>query len=323
MVRHVACFVYPGFALLDLSGPLEAFAAANERAPGSYRLSVMSIEGGSIASSTGLTVETQRVTAQGFDTFVVVGDFGLLKRSVPAESVEFIRAASAASRRTASVCMGACLLAACGLLEGRRATTHWRYAAALQSLYPTVRVNGDRIYINDGGMWTSAGMTAGIDMVLALIEEDLGRDAARAVARMLVVYYRRPGGQMQHSSLLELDPQSDRIGAALAFMRERLSEPLSIGRVAEAVHLSARQFGRAFLQSTGMTPAKAIERLRVEAARPAVEDGRLTLDSIARKNGFGDADRMRESFLRLLGQAPQALRSLTRRTGSGSKAERV
>jgi transcriptional regulator GlxA family with amidase domain len=322
MVRHIAFFVYPGFALLDLSGPQEAFVAADERVPGSYRLSVMSIEGGLVASSTGLKVETQRVTVQGIDTFVVVGDFGMLKRSVPSESVEFIRAASAASRRTASVCMGACLLAASGLLDGRRATTHWRYAAALQGHYPTVRVNGDRIFLNDAGMWTSAGMTAGIDMVLALIEDDLGRDVARAVARMLVVYYRRPGGQMQYSSLLELDPQSDRIGAALAFMRQHLAEPLSIGRVADAVHLSLRQFGRAFLQSTGMTPAKAIERLRVEAARPSVEDGRETLDGIARKSGFGDADRMRDSFVRLLGQTPQSLRSLARQTGGGSKAER-
>jgi transcriptional regulator GlxA family with amidase domain len=321
MARHVALFVYPGFALLDLSGPLEAFGVAEERAPGSYRLSVMSIEGGMVASSTGLKVATQRVAVHGIDTFVVVGDFGLLKRSVPSEAMEFIRAASAASRRTASVCMGACLLATCGLLDGRRATTHWQYAAALQALYPTVRVHGDRIFLNDGGMWTSAGMTAGIDMVLALFEEDLGRDMARSVARLLVVYYRRPGGQMQYSSMLELDPQSDRIRTALAFMREHLAEPLSIDRVADAAHLSARQFGRAFRQSTGMTPAKALERLRVETARPAVEDGRETLGSIARKNGFGDADRMRESFLRLLGQPPQTLRTLARQTGVGSEAE--
>lgn len=320
MLRHVAFFIYPGFAQLDLSGPLEAFGAANERSPGSYRLSVMSIEGGLVSGSTGLEVATQPVSMHGIDTFVVVGDFGLLKRSMPPEALKFIRAASAASRRTASVCMGACLLAACGLLEGRRATTHWRYAAALQSLYPTVRVNGDRIFLNDGKMWTSAGMTAGIDMVLAMIEEDLGRDVARAVARLLVVYYRRPGGQMQYSSLLELDPQSDRIGAALVFMRDHLAQPLSIDRVANAVNLSSRQFGRAFQQSTGMTPAKAIERLRVEAARPAVEDGRQQLEAIARKNGFGDADRMRESFLRLLGQPPQTLRSLARQTAPASSS---
>lgn len=314
MARHIAFFVYPGFALLDLSGPLDAFGSANERVPGSYRLSVMSLEGDLVPSSTGLKVATEPVAVSGIDTFVVVGDFGLPKRPIPPAAIEFIRTASAGSRRTASVCMGACLLAACGLLEGRRATTHWRYAAALQNQYPAVRVNGDRIFLNDGGVWTSAGMTAGIDMVLAMIEEDLGTEVARSVARMLVVYYRRPGGQMQFSSLLEMDPQSDRIGAALAFMREHLAEPLSIDRVAESVHLSPRQFGRAFLESTGMTPAKAIERLRVEAARPAVEDGRATLDAIARKTGFGDADRMRESFLRVLGQPPQALRSQLRKT---------
>jgi transcriptional regulator GlxA family with amidase domain len=314
MARHIAFFVYPGFALLDLSGPLDAFGSANERVPSSYRLSVMSLEGDLVPSSTGLKVATEPVAVNGIDTFVVVGDFGLPKRPIPPAAIEFIRTASAGSRRTASVCMGACLLAACGLLEGRRATTHWRYAAALQNQYPAVRVNGDRIFLNDGGVWTSAGMTAGIDMVLAMIEEDLGREVARSVARMLVVYYRRPGGQMQFSSLLEIDPQSDRIGAALAFMREHLAEPLSIDRVAESVHLSPRQFGRAFLESTGMTPAKAIERLRVEAARPAVEDGRATLDAIARKTGFGDADRMRESFLRVLGQPPQALRSQLRKT---------
>jgi transcriptional regulator GlxA family with amidase domain len=317
MARHVVFFVYPGFVLLDLSGPLEAFALAEELVPGSYRLSIMSIEGGMVASSTPLKVETELARARGIDTFVVVGDFGLSKRAVPAESVAFIRAASGTARRTASVCMGAFLLAACGLLDGRRATTHWRYANALQGLYPTIRVNGDRIFLHDEGVWTSAGMTAGIDMVLALIEEDLGKDIARAVARMLVVYFRRPGGQMQHSSLLELDPQSDRIRAALAFVREHLAQSLSVSQLADVAHLSTRQFGRAFLQSTGMTPAKAIERLRVEAARPSVEDGRETLEVIARKSGFGDADRMRESFVRVFGRTPQALRSMARQEGVG------
>ncbi len=151
-------------------------------------------------------------------------------------------------------------------------------------------------------------MTAGIDMTLALIEEDLGRALSRAVARMLVVYYQRPGGQMQHSSLLELDPGSDRIRAALVYAREHLSEPLSVERLAEVAHLSVRQFSRAFVAGTGMTPAKAIERLRVEAARPRVEDGRETLDAIAQAVGFADAERMRQSFIRILGQPPRALR---------------
>lgn len=151
-------------------------------------------------------------------------------------------------------------------------------------------------------------MTAGIDMTLALIEEDLGREISRAVARMLVVYYRRPGGQFQYSSLLELDPEPGRIRDALSFAREHLSEPLPVERLAEAARLSVRQFNRVFLASTGTTPAKAVERLRVEAARPRVEEGRETLEQIARATGFGDAERMRQSFIRILGLTPQAAR---------------
>lgn len=272
----------------------------------------MSLEGGSVESSTRLKVETKRVSKRGIDTLVVVGDFALANRIAPPESIEFIRAASARARRTASVCMGAFLLAACGVLDGRRVTTHWRYAAQLQTLYPCVRVDGDRIFLSESGVWTSAGMTAGIDMVLAMIEEDLGQEVARAVARTLVVYYRRPGGQMQHSSLLELDAQPDRIRAALNFARAHLADPLSVESLSQAAHLSVRQFGRVFLAATGMTPAKAIERLRVEAARPRVEDGRENLHAIARATGFLDPERMRQSFIRILGHTPQSLRRLAR-----------
>jgi transcriptional regulator GlxA family with amidase domain len=204
--------------------------------------------------------------------------------------------------------MGAFLLAASGLLDGRRATTHWRYAARLQAAYPLVRVDGDRIFIDDAGVWTSAGMTAGIDMALALIEEDLGVSVARAVARMLVVYYRRPGGQYQHSSLLELDAESDRIQDVLAFAREHISETLSVEQLADVAHLSVRQFSRAFVASTGMTPAKAVERLRVEIARPRVEEGRELLGVIAQSVGFANPQRLSQSFVRVLGRTPQDLR---------------
>ena len=192
-------------------------------------------------------------------------------------------------------------------------------------MYPNVRVDADRIYLNEHGVWTSAGMTAGIDMALALIEDDLGRDLSRAVARMLVVYYRRPGGQLQYSSLLDLDPDSDRIRRALSFAREHLSKPLSVERLAEVAHLSVRQFSRAFLAATGMAPAKAVERLRVEAARCMVEDSREPLESIARNVGFADPERMRQSFIRVLGQPPRTLRRasratrLPRRSGSPSR----
>jgi transcriptional regulator GlxA family with amidase domain len=310
--RHIAFFVYPGFVLLDLTGPLEAFTAAADTVPGSYRITVMSLSGGEVESSTCLKVATHSPTTVGIDTFVVVGDFSLAKRSVLPAEIDLIRAASAGARRTASVCMGAFLLAGSGLLDGRRATTHWRYAPKLQTLYPAIRVNGDRIFLSDDGFWTSAGMTAGIDMTLALIEEDLGRDIARTVARMLVVYFRRPGGQMQHSSLLELDPDSDRIRHVLSYVREHLSSQLSIERLAEVANLSVRQFSRVFVAGTGMTPAKAIERLRTEAARTRVEDGREALKSIARSTGFADSERMRQSFIRVFGQSPESIRRLGR-----------
>ncbi|OWJ69191.1 GlxA family transcriptional regulator [Inquilinus limosus] len=308
MAREIVFFVCPGFVLLDLSGPLEALTSAEEMAPGSYRLHVVSSAGGAVGSSTGAIVMTEGELPAGIDTVIAVGNFALADRPITGESIDILRAASLRACRTASVCMGAFMLAASGLLDGHKATTHWRYAAKLQASHPAVRVDGDRIFIHDRGVWTSAGMTAGIDMTLALIEEDLGREISRAVARMLVVYYRRPGGQFQYSSLLELDPEPGRIRDALSFAREHLSEPLPVERLAEAARLSVRQFNRVFLASTGTTPAKAVERLRVEAARPRVEEGRETLDQIARATGFGDAERMRQSFIRILGLTPQAAR---------------
>jgi transcriptional regulator GlxA family with amidase domain len=313
ITRHVAFFIYPHFNLIDLSGPLDAFAVATDMAPNSYRFTIMSLGGGEIESWAGAKVTSKIADPDGIDTLVIVGDAGRGDREVSPETIDFIRTAAAGARRTASVCMGAFLLAASGLLDGRRATTHWRFAANLQAMYPTVQVEGDRIFLNERGVWTSAGMTAGIDMTLGLIEEDLGRELSRAVARMLVVYYQRPGGQLQYSSLLDLDHGSDRIQSALVYAREHLSEPLSVERLAEVVHLSVRQFSRAFVAGTGMTPAKAIERLRVEAARPRVEDGRETLDVIARAMGFADPERMRQSFIRILGHSPRAVRQIARK----------
>ncbi len=217
------------------------------------------------------------------------------------------------ARRVTSVCTGAFLLANAGLLEGRRATTHWRYAGVLQSRFPAIRVDADRIFVADAGVWTSAGVTAGIDLALALIEEDYGSELARTIARDLVVPYRRPGGQSQFSTLLELEPTSDRVRQALAFAREHLHERLPVERLAEAACISARHFGRLFLSETGETPARAVERLRVEAARPRVEESREPLEMIARKVGFGDVEGMRRSFVRLCGQTPQTLRRLSRR----------
>jgi transcriptional regulator GlxA family with amidase domain len=306
--RHIAFFVYPGFLLLDVSGPLEVFATAEHLHPGSYRFSVLSMEGGAVESSAGVRLLTEAAHVRAIDTFVVVGDTGLPDRHAAPEKLEFIRSAARRARRTVSVCMGAFLFAASGLLDGRKATTHWLFAPRMQDMFPAVQVEGDRIFLNDGGIWTSAGMTAGIDVALALIEDDLGSAVARKVARMMVVYYRRPGGQMQYSSLLDLDPGSDRMRRVLSFAREHLANPLSVDQLAEVAHLSVRQFSRSFVAATGLTPAKAVERLRVEAARPLVEQGREPFESIARAVGFVDENRMRQSFVRAYGLSPRAVR---------------
>ncbi len=240
-----------------------------------------------------------------FDTVIVIGDNECAPQS--AGMLDYLRAASQHSRRIAAVCTGAFILAAAGLLDGRRATTHWHFARAFQRTYPNVKMEEDRIYINDGNIWTSAGMTAGLDLALALVESDLGVEHARTVARKLVVYHRRAGGQSQYSALLELDAKSDRVQNALAYAKENLSAELSVDELAEAANLSPRQFSRLFREETGQSPAKAVEHLRVEAARVMMESGRHPIEVIARETGFGDRERMRRAFLRAFGQPPQAI----------------
>lgn len=312
MPRDIGFFVFPAFQILDLTGPLSAFQIADALAGGNaYRLHVMSRDGGAVTSTAGLQVLTRPPPAHGFDTLIVAGGAGT--RSEAAAALPPVVAGLAArSRRTTSVCTGAFLLAAAGLLDGRRATTHWRQAASLQRRYPAVRVEGDRIFVKDGRFWTSAGITAGIDLALALIDEDLGPDISRAAARELVVYHRRPGGQSQFSAMLDLAPDSDRVRRALGFAREHLDEPLPVARLAEAACLSPRQFARAFRAETGETPAKAVERLRAEAARLRIEAGGEPIEQIAASVGFADPERMRRAFLRLFGQPPQAVKRAAR-----------
>lgn len=306
MARQVCFFAYPGFQLLDLSGPLAAFQFAAQFRPGAYDLLAVSAGGGAVVTSIGLALGTVAVDDAPCATFIVPGGGHAHVRD-PA-TLEIIRAAADRSDRIASVCTGAFLLAASGLLNGRRATTHWGYTSQLQAEYPAIRVEPDRIFIQDGTVWTSAGITAGIDLALALIEADLDLETARAVARQLVVYHRRSGGQSQFSALLEMEPRSDRIRRSLRFARDHLHEPLPVERLAEEACLSPRQFGRTFLAETGLSPAKAIDRLRAELARDRVEDGKESLETIAREVGFRDSERMRQSFIRSFGQPPQALR---------------
>ena len=220
----------------------------------------------------------------------------------------YLARAGEQARRVAGVCTGAFVLAHAGLLDGRTATTHWAHAPALRARFPKVRVEEDRIFVRDGNIWTSAGMSSAIDLTLALIEDDHGAALSRALARRLVVYHRRHGGQSQFSAMLALEPRSDRVKRALAYARENLRNPLSVEELAEAASLSPRQFSRVFREETGRSPAKAVEMLRLEAARVMLEDGRHPLEIVARDTGFADRDRMRRAFLRNLGQPPASVK---------------
>jgi transcriptional regulator GlxA family with amidase domain len=313
-MKHVGLLVFPDFNILDLSGPLAAFdVPRHEVEPSPYRLTTLSEEGGAITSSCGVSVNTSPLSRARIDTFIAVGGRGAIAASERPSLVRQVRKAAARAQRVCSVCSRAFLLAEAGLLDGRRVTTHWEYAQRLQQKFPDARVECDRIYTRDGDLWTSGGVTAGIDLALALIEEDLGLEAAQRAARVLVVYHRRVGGQSQFSAMLEMQPETDRLRRALHFAREHLHEPLPVERLAEAVHVGARQFSRLFVRETGETPAKAVERLRTEVAHGQVTGTAESIEAIARRVGFASAERMRRAFIRLYGQPPQAVRRIALR----------
>lgn len=310
-MQRIGFLLYPGFQIMGLAA-VSAFEFTNiQLGEKVYDIRYISETGGPVASSLGMVIETEAFGDPGFDTLIVTGAPDIMLPN--AAQMDFIRASLAASRRTASICTGAFFLAEAGVLDGRRATTHWWVARELQARYPRVRMEEDRIFIIDGPVWTSAGMAAGVDLALAMVEKDHGIEVARAVARKLVVYHRRAGGQSQFSALLELEPKSDRIQKALAHARGNLKAALSVEELAEAASLSPRQFSRAFRAETGQSPAKAVENLRVEAARLMMEQGRHPIDVVARETGFADRERMRRAFLRAFGQPPQAIRRNARR----------
>lgn len=308
--RAIGIVVFPGFQLLDAAGPATAFEIAERFSPRSYSLTLCAPGGGAVESSSGLKLSVEPLAGCAFDTIIVSGGEIARSRRATRDIVGWLRATRA--RRIASVCSGAFLLAEAGRLDGRRATTHWASTKDFARSYPRVTLAPDRIYVQDGDVWTSAGISAGIDLALALIEDDLGADIARRTAQQLVVHHRRPGGQSQFSALLDLGGRSGRFGDLIDWMRSSLGEPLTVERLAERAAMSQRNFARAFAAETGATPAKAVERLRLEAARAAVETSSLPLDRIAEMSGFGDAGRMRRAFLRGLGQPPQALRRAAR-----------
>lgn len=313
MSRSLAVVIFPRFQIVDAAGPLGAFEIASRYCPGAYDISVRAATPGEVASSSGARMTA---TALGdpsrLDTLIVAGGDGSREAMGDAVLLDYARSAAAAARRVSSVCSGAYVLAAAGLLDGRRATTHWSLSEDFARRFPAVRLEADRIWIRDGEVWTSAGITAGIDLALAMIEADLGELVAKRTAQQLVVYHRRPSGQSQFSALLDLDAGAGRFGPLLAWMREHLAERLTIDCLADRAAMSERNFARAFLAETRLTPAKAVERLRLEAARAAVEDGARPIDLIARAVGFGDPERMRRAFVRAFGQPPQVLRRAAR-----------
>lgn len=297
-------FIVPeGFQMMGLAA-LSVFEMANRALDRqAYEISVYSVDGGLLRSSHGLAIETQRMRRTFADTTVAVGTMTPSMASSP-KILAHLKGAALGSRRVAGICTGAFVLAEAGLLDGRRATTHWSYADSLQKMYPNVAVNADRIFIDDGRIWTSAGMSAGVDLALALVEGDFGAELAKDVARKLVIYHRRPGGQSQFSALIELEPETDRIRRVLSFAKENLTDDLSVEKLAGVANLSPRQFSRLFTQETGQSPAKAVEKLRIEAARTMMENGNFSFDVVAKASGFDDRERMRRAFLRNFGQPP-------------------
>jgi transcriptional regulator GlxA family with amidase domain len=305
-MQTIGFVVFPNFQVMGFAA-ITVFEVANIVAKEAvYSVSLLSETGGLIRASAGFSVETKAFGKKTFDT-VIIGAGTQIETPTPA-LLDFVRRSMLTSRRVAAPCVGAFVLAEAGVLNGRRATTHWAFARDLQKRFPLLKVEEDRIFIIDGLVWTSAGMTAGVDLALAMVEKDLGAEVARAVARNLVVYHRRAGGQSQFSALLELEPKSDRIQRALDFAKQNLRSVLTVEGLADAANLSPRQFSRAFRAETGQSPAKAVENLRVETARLLMEQGRLPMDTIANETGFADRERMRRAFLRAFGQPPQAVR---------------
>lgn len=281
-----------------------------------YKVQNFSQAGGIVSSSLGLHVDTLPLTQAGLaDSWLVAGTLTPLTPLTPpdADVLHSVRGLADGARRVAGICTGSFVLAQAGVLDNRRVTTHWAFAPALRRMHPSVNVEDDRIFIIDGPVWTSAGMTAGVDMALGMVEKDLGSEIARSVAHRLVMHQRRSGGQSQHSELLSLSPKSDRIQSALDYARKHLNRPLSVEELAEVVHLSPRQFTRVFTAETGQSPAKAIESLRLEAARLLIEQSSHSLDVVARETGFRDRRHMREVFMRGFGVPPQAVRRDSRR----------
>jgi transcriptional regulator GlxA family with amidase domain len=309
--RRIVFLVYDGVQSLDLTGPWEVLAAADERAEPPYELLTAAVGGGPVRSSSGLGLEVDADTSEieRLDTLIVAGGSGSREVVAQAAVCDEVARLAGAARRVSSVCSGAFLLAQAGLLDGRRATTHWAYCELLARLYPAVEVEPDPIFVRDGGVITSAGVTAGIDLALALVEEDHGPALALEIARWLVVYARRPGGQAQFSvQLAHPAASTPAIVELQGWIAENLDQDLSVSALAGRVNLSERHFSRSFRRELGSSPANYVEQARLERAREMIERGGTGLDTVARSCGFSSAELMRRAFQRRLGTSPREYR---------------
>lgn len=319
--RRVVFLALPRTGLLDLAGPWEVFNTANmlsesPRQPYSIELvSTAADERVETAGGPPLIARRCADTCRGpIDTMVVPAASGLDEIADDRTAVRHVRRLARQSRRVVSVCGGAFVLAAAGLLDGRRVTTHWRGCDELARRYPALTVEPDQIFVRDGNVYTSAGVTAGMDLALALVEEDLGRPTALAVAQNLVMFIRRPGGQTQFSAALESQQaERDALRDLLAWVAEHLGKNLSVEAMAAKAHMSPRNFSRVFRQEVGATPARHVERLRIEAARQRLEESASGFGEVAGRCGFGSVNAMRRSFLRVLKVTPSDYRKRFRR----------
>ncbi|MEZ2222811.1 GlxA family transcriptional regulator [Rhizobium sp. RCC_161_2] len=312
-MRRIEILAFENAQLLDITGPLQVFTSANEAAlaaslPRPYDAITVAASA-QTGTTSGLTLATAALPNNDIeiDTLIVAGGRGVNKACEDATLIDWIRRRSARARRTASVCSGAFLLAEAGLLECKRAVTHWHRCEEFSKRFPNVKLEPDPIFIQDGEIWTSAGVTAGIDLTLALVEADLGRKLALAVARELVVFLKRPGGQAQFSTMLTLQEGGERFDRLHGWIMDNLRADLSLPALADQANMSARSFSRHYRQATGRTPARAVEDIRVEAVRRLLEQG-VSVRQARMRCGFGSEETLRRSFLRSFGTTPQAFR---------------
>ncbi|TPQ41266.1 AraC family transcriptional regulator [Bradyrhizobium guangdongense] len=309
----IGVLIFPDFQLLDAAGPISVFEIAARYTGKVPAIRVLAVKAGPVRSSSGAEMLARDLKSAGaISTLIVAGGEGVNMAARCPITLAFVQRLARRGVRVASVCSGAYVLAEAGLLDGKRATTHWGRTRDFVARYPGIKFEPDQIFTRDGGVWTSAGISAGIDLALAMVTEDHGEAVAQDTARQLVLYHRRSGGQSQFSSLLELKAPNGRFGPLLAWARENLDARLTVEDLADRAGMSSRHFARAFTAETGTTPSKAIERLRIEVARERVQSSSEAIELVAQSTGFRDPERMRRAFIRAFGQPPQSLRRAAR-----------